>query len=157
METIKTRLLAFLDYIEMPISRFEKRCSMGNGYVKKSVMKGIGQEKLNNIRAEFPELSIEWLLHGEGQMLNQQADNIAHTNSGTLTQIADTNADTANIRSGDTTHHTTNNHYAASQTTSPTDINQRLLDEIVAQRRVIEKSQEQIQTLLSIIESSQKE
>lgn len=35
--------------------------------------KGLGDEKLNNVLKEFPELSREWLLYGEGEMLKSSA------------------------------------------------------------------------------------
>lgn len=72
METIKSRVYAFLEHIGMPVSRFEEKCGLSNGYIS-SMRKGFGANKLNNVLNEFPELSRDWLLFGEGEMLKKTA------------------------------------------------------------------------------------
>ncbi len=66
--TIKQRLKEFIKNQHLTTSEFEKRCRLSNGYVS-SMRKGLGEEKLNNVLKEFPTLSREWLLFGEGEML----------------------------------------------------------------------------------------
>lgn len=56
----------------MPVSRFEEKCGLSNGYIS-SMRKGFGANKLNNVLNEFPELSRDWLLFGEGEMLKKTA------------------------------------------------------------------------------------
>lgn len=68
METMKSRVYAFLEHIGMPVSRFEEKCGLSNGYVS-SMRKGFGANKLNNVLNAFPELNRDWLLFGEGSML----------------------------------------------------------------------------------------
>ena len=71
METnIKERVLAFIKYKGLKMKVFENQCGLSSGYIT-SMRKGFGSEKLNNVLTQFPELNREWLLYGEGEMLNQ--------------------------------------------------------------------------------------
>lgn len=67
---VKERIKIFAQYKGIPIYRFEELCSMSNGYVA-SIRKGLGLEKLENIQKTFPDLNRDWLLYGEGEMLNK--------------------------------------------------------------------------------------
>ena len=50
---------------------FEKVCGLSNGYLRN--FKGnLGEDKLSNILTAFPELNKDWLLYGEGSMLNTE-------------------------------------------------------------------------------------
>lgn len=66
---LKERLKDFIEYKGLNVRKFEEMCSMSNGYVS-SMRKGLGSEKLNNVLNKFPDLNREWLLYGEGSMLN---------------------------------------------------------------------------------------
>lgn len=68
-DTIKERTLEFIKYKNISVKEFETRCGLSNGYVT-SMRKGYGADKLNNVLTAFPELSRDWLLYNEGQMLN---------------------------------------------------------------------------------------
>lgn len=67
--SIKERVLDFISSKNIPISEFERRCSLSNGYIS-SMRKGFGTGKLDNVLNEFPELNRDWLLYGDGEMLN---------------------------------------------------------------------------------------
>lgn len=67
---IKERLLEYIRYRHMPVSRFERSVGLSNGYVR-SLDRNIGEDKINRIREEYPDLSIPWLILGEGVMLNK--------------------------------------------------------------------------------------
>lgn len=70
---IKDRIFLFIDSQSMPVSRFEKKASLSNGYLKN--LKGnIGVDKLDCILKAFPELNREWLLNGTGVMLQEQEE-----------------------------------------------------------------------------------
>lgn len=95
-ESVKERVYAFLQYKGISIKRFEEQCGLSNGYVS-SMRKGFGSEKLNNVLKEFPELSREWLLYGEGEMLSTTESSEAATKpsdplSRSLATLIDTNA-----------------------------------------------------------------
>ena len=70
--TIKDRTYKFIEYKGISVKRFEEMCQLSNGYVS-SMRKGFGSDKLNNVLLCFPELNREWLLYGEGEMLNHDA------------------------------------------------------------------------------------
>lgn len=80
--TIKERTYLFIEYKGITVKKFEELCGLSNGYIS-SMRKGFGTDKLNNVLKIFPELNREWLLYGEGEMLNpkviqnnQNGDNI---------------------------------------------------------------------------------
>lgn len=49
---------------------------MSNGYVS-SIRKGLGVTKLENVLNAFPDLSRDWLLYGEGEMLKKASNPVA--------------------------------------------------------------------------------
>lgn len=67
---IKERTIQFVKHKGLKMKEFEELCKLSSGYVT-SMRKGYGQEKLNNVLTVFPELNREWLLYGEGSMLNE--------------------------------------------------------------------------------------
>ena len=72
MSPVKERLLEFIGTTGLSIKSFEERCKLSNGYIS-SMRKGLGDNKLNNVLKEFPELNREWLLYGEGSMLKSES------------------------------------------------------------------------------------
>jgi len=68
-EDTKMRLMQFIKHLGMTTRTFEIKCRMSNGYIR-SMRKGLGEDKLNNVLNTFPQLSRNWLLFGEGDMLN---------------------------------------------------------------------------------------
>lgn len=75
-DNVKTRTQRFIQHKGITMKEFELACNLSSGYVT-SMRKGYGSEKLNNVLTAFPELNREWLLYGEGEMLNTTADNRA--------------------------------------------------------------------------------
>lgn len=124
--SIKERTYQFIEFKGITVKRFEELCKLSNGYVS-SMRKGYGDDKLNNVLTMFPELNREWLLYGEGDMLNPP--------------IIQNNQNGDNIQGHSVTVNKTEKDY---------------LDIIKAQSEQISKSQEQIDRLLSIIEKCQK-
>lgn len=66
---IKERTLEFIKYKGIKMKVFEQACGLSSGYVT-SMRKGFGSDKLNNVLNAYPELNRNWLLYGEGSMLN---------------------------------------------------------------------------------------
>ena len=124
-QTVKDRLKDFIKYLGIGQSKFEKKCNLSNGYINNS--KGnFGASKLEYILKLHPELNREWLLYGEGEMLKSPVQEIKGDNN---TQVI-----------GDGNHVST-----------PSTLD-KALDEIAAQRKLVEKSQEQIDRLIGVLE-----
>lgn len=50
---------------------FCEKIGASNTFIN-SMRRSVGHEKLFRIKSEFPDLSINWLLYGDGEMLNSQ-------------------------------------------------------------------------------------
>lgn len=121
--TIKERTYSFIEYKGITVKKFEELCGLSNGYIS-SMRKGFGSDKLNNVLIMFPELNREWLLYGEGEMLNPK--------------VIQNNQNGDNIQGHSVTVNKTEKDY---------------LEIIKRQSEQLSKSQEQIDRLLSIIEN----
>ncbi|GIZ15544.1 hypothetical protein [Capnocytophaga catalasegens] len=66
--SVKERIIKFLAYLKIGQNKFEKQIGLSNGYINN--VKSIGSDKLNKILKEYPQLNLEWLITGEGEMLN---------------------------------------------------------------------------------------
>lgn len=119
---IKERTYQFIEFKGISVKKFEELCKLSNGYLS-SMRKGYGDDKLNNVLTMFPELNREWLLYGEGEMLNPS--------------IVQNNQNGDNIQGHSVTVNKQERDY---------------LDIIKSQSEQISKSQEQIDRLLTIIE-----
>ena len=62
--------MKFMSYREISASRFERMCGLSNGYFNK-LRNAPGLDKIDKILRVFPELNREWVLTGEGSMLNE--------------------------------------------------------------------------------------
>ena len=124
--SVKERVYAFIEFKGISVKKFEELCSLSNGYIK-SMRKGFGDDKLNNVLNMFPDLNREWLLYGEGEMLNQK--------------VVQNNKHGDNIHGHSVTVNKTEKDY---------------LGIIKMQAEQLSKSQEQIDRLLSIIERMNK-
>ena len=68
-DSVKQRLMKFMDYKEISASRFERMCGLSNGYFNK-LRNAPGLDKIDKMLRVFPELNREWVLTGEEPMLN---------------------------------------------------------------------------------------
>ena len=112
---MKERLVEFIEFLKIPVSQFEKKCGLSNGYVNK-IRNNLGSKKLSDILTQFPQLNKVWLLTGEGEMLNQ------------------------NMQIGDGTNIAGDKNSVNESRTV-----EMFLKEIAAQRRLAEKKDEQIE------------
>lgn len=78
-ENLKDRFLLFLRVNNIAKANAERACGFGNGYFTQ--VKNISSEKLSRILDEYPQLNKNWLLTGEGEMLNHTYN---ATNNGTI-------------------------------------------------------------------------
>ena len=68
-QTVKQRLIDFIKSKDISIREFERMASLSNGYIK-SLRKSPTTDKVRSILLAFPDLNQQWLLTGEGEMLN---------------------------------------------------------------------------------------
>ncbi len=72
---IKERLVTFLEHLKIGQKKFEVAAGLSNGFVN-NIGNGISTVSTNKIRSAYPELNIDWLLTGEGDMFNKAYVNI---------------------------------------------------------------------------------
>lgn len=73
-EGVKQRLIQYIGYKGMTLTKFENTCDMSNGYVS-NIRQSIQPDRLLRIAQEFPDLNIGWLMVGEeygGPMIKQE-------------------------------------------------------------------------------------
>lgn len=67
-DTIKERLIAYLKYKGVNNSEFGRIIGVSNAYIS-SIRKSIQPDKVEKISANFPDLNIDWLITGKGDMI----------------------------------------------------------------------------------------
>ena len=131
---LKDRILAYIKYLQIPVSEFERNSGLSNGYIKN--FKGqLGVEKLENILKAYPELNYTWLVRGEGEMLKPTVQQISYGD-----RSPNLNGEGNSVNFG-------------------TEDLKLFIEELSAQRRIsertlslLEKRDEQIDRLITIIE-----
>lgn len=86
METLKERVSAYCKRKNISIYKFEKESGLSNGYFNQ-VKTRPSDDKLMSIHRAFPDLNVDWLSTGEGQMLNVKYIE-AHASNHSNVQIA---------------------------------------------------------------------
>lgn len=128
---VKDRVYEFVKFKGITMRKFEEICGLSSGYVS-SMRHNFGKDKLTNVLTQFPELSREWLLFGDGEMLKNR--NFSQNQE----KVTQNNENGDNIQGQNVTIQGNN------------------VDEFLAiikqQANQISKSQEQIDRLISIIE-----
>ena len=72
---MKSRLIEFLNYLQMGQNSFEISVGWSTGTIF-NLNKGIRSDKLALLAMKHPELNLRWLLLGEGEMLTQSEDSV---------------------------------------------------------------------------------
>ena len=80
---MKQRIKEYLKYKDEKIIDFSAKIGVSNAYVS-SIRKSIQPDKLARIQQVYPDLNIEWLVTGRGDMINTSRA-ITMTNSGNIT------------------------------------------------------------------------
>ena len=68
---VKDRVKEYVSFKNMKVSYFEKEIGVSNSYVN-NIVNSVSPQKIKIIREKFPDLSIEWLLTGEGEMISTE-------------------------------------------------------------------------------------
>lgn len=93
METdVKSRIIKFLKYKNISASQFSQQIGASRNYVS-SMSKSVQPDKLHSISIQFPELNIEWLLIGKGEMLHNNLPDQLTTNNDHNQNSIDMNTD----------------------------------------------------------------
>ena len=95
--TVKQRLMDFIKSQNITPATFERRCGLSNGYLK-SLRECPSKSKLDDIFAEFPQLSRVWLLAGEGPMLNDGSTVVQGDGNTTIGDNSHVNTDAAILK-----------------------------------------------------------
>lgn len=134
MGEIQERFLKFIEYLKMTTAEFEQTVGVGNGFVANTTSRmRNGSKKL--ISSHYPELNMDWLVNGKGEMLNKSntinsyGKDSANSSDGNSTQVSGNNS-------------TINNYITEEDNYS--EKNPNSIDIIEHQRIVIEKLQRQI-------------
>lgn len=102
---LSNRIKTFIDYTKMSVRKFAGECGLKQPTLDKHI-RGVAEPNvvtLIGIAKRFPELSLEWLLLGEGPMLKTQnnVDLVEEKNTERLLRLVDTIAtlqDTINTK-----------------------------------------------------------
>lgn len=70
--TVKQRLIVFIEYKKISINKFLKAVNLSGSYIR-SMKNSIQPDKLSRIIAKFPDLNPGWLMTGEGEMLRESS------------------------------------------------------------------------------------
>ena len=73
--TVKERLMRYLYNKDIKSNYFCSKIGVSAAFIS-SMRKSIQPDKLYSIAVNFPDLSIEWLLTGEGNMLRKSYENV---------------------------------------------------------------------------------
>jgi len=69
----KERLKEYIKFKGMAVTSFEKSIGTANSYVN-SIYKSIGSDKRDVIIEKYPDLNMDWLLTGRGEMLTVKSE-----------------------------------------------------------------------------------
>lgn len=84
--TVKERLIKFIKSIRFTQKEFCDSIGVCRSYVS-TIRQSLAPDKLSKIRERYPELNIEWLLTGKGEMLNSNkavSGGVVVTNNGQI-------------------------------------------------------------------------
>ena len=134
---VKDRVYEFVKFKGLTMKKFEEMCGLSAGYVS-SMRHNFGKEKLTNVLTQFPELSREWLLFGEGKML--KSGNFSQNQE----KVTQNNENGDNIQGQNVTIQGNVDEFLA--------IIKQQQEQLTRSQDQLSKSQEQIDRLISIIE-----
>lgn len=65
--TVRDRIKLFLQHLDIGQNSFEAKVKWSNGYINNT--KSISADKLNQVINEYPQLNLNWLITGKGEMI----------------------------------------------------------------------------------------
>lgn len=88
MSTLKDRLLFLIEKEEMNPNQFYVKTGLSDGFVDKA-SDNTKRSSLNRISNRYPQLNIEWLMTGKGEMINPGSINIVGDGNISNTGVVD--------------------------------------------------------------------
>ncbi len=79
---VKKRLDLIINELGVSGRRFARECGFSESYYA-TINDGIGADKLNKIVSAYPQVSLEWLVTGKGEMLKKDENSIGKTDAST--------------------------------------------------------------------------
>lgn len=71
--SVKERLVEFIKYKRISQRKFQETAMISNGFVS-NIKKSIASDTIVKISKAYPELNIDWLLEGEGEMIKDVSE-----------------------------------------------------------------------------------
>lgn len=84
---IVSRLKTFINYLNIPVTQFADTCSIPRPTLSQLLNgrnKKVSDELIGKIHDSFPQLSVLWLMFGEGDMLHEQNIEISEGQNGSI-------------------------------------------------------------------------
>jgi hypothetical protein len=75
METQKDRILAFIVAAGMSVREFERLIGVSNGTIRHQ-SDNLSANVRDKISAKFPQMNVDWLLFGNGNMINDSSSSV---------------------------------------------------------------------------------
>lgn len=124
-DSVRERLRMYIAHTGLSERQFCVKVGVSTSFVA-NISRSIQPDKVGRISKQFPDLNTGWLLTGEGEMLK----------SGTIQQAGD---NSTQVHGND--NHVNNPH-----------VLEMAMQEIAEQRKLVAKSQEQIDRLITLLE-----
>ena len=67
---ITRRIRTYTEFRKLTLAAFERRCGFSHGYVN-NIRAGISDKCRSQITLAFPELNVDWVVTGKGEMLTE--------------------------------------------------------------------------------------
>lgn len=83
MKGVNGRLKVFIEYLKIEKAVFERNAGLSNGFVDKAG-DNIRSKSLELISNAYPQLSIDWLRFGTGEMLKENRQSIGDVTNSTI-------------------------------------------------------------------------
>ena len=81
--SIKNRLDLVVKELGLSGRAFEKECGLANGSYS-SIRDGVGADKLSKILFRYPQISADWLISGNGEMIKNDTKTMVFNSSGAI-------------------------------------------------------------------------
>ena len=75
--SVRNRLKSYIKYSRMTQDSFAESLGLSRSYVN-AIRKGISNTTLEKILEKYPDLNLNWLLFGEGEMIKNNVNNIVN-------------------------------------------------------------------------------